>query len=450
MGAYFIRRFLLIPLTFVGITLMVFAITRLAPGGPMDALKAARQAGEAGKRGAKEEMARTVAWQQTLDDQERFDFHKSIPVAYLRWFGVLPREVKVAREEIPAGQNEVEVALSGSGKLVKVLVEQEQVVSSTMVADGTPLGSEWTVRVETVAELQGRWLDAMGETGFKAFTRKLKGLPVGERTPPDTIRARVLIHQSEFSGLLQGDLRRSYRYNEPVWEMMARRFPISTFYGILTILATYGICIPLGVVKAIRHRTYVDNLSSILIFMGYAIPGYALASVLLLVFGTNLGWFPISGFVSDNFAELGTFDKIKDVLSHAAMPLLCYLVGSFAITTMMVKNNLMENLAADYVRTAVSKGVAFPKAVVGHALRNSLIPIATTLGQVLGVFLMGSFIVEKIFDIDGFGLLGFNSALERDYMVTMGILTVSSLLMLLGNVLSDFLVALTDPRVSYH
>jgi microcin C transport system permease protein len=259
-----------------------------------------------------------------------------------------------------------------------------------------------------------------------------------------------LIHQSEFSGLLQGDLRRSYRYNEPVWEMMARRFPISTFYGILTILATYGICIPLGVVKAIRHRTYVDNLSSILIFMGYAIPGYALASVLLLVFGTNLGWFPISGFVSDNFAELGTFDKIKDVLSHAAMPLLCYLVGSFAITTMMVKNNLMENLAADYVRTAVSKGVAFPKAVVGHALRNSLIPIATTLGQVLGVFLMGSFIVEKIFDIDGFGLLGFNSALERDYMVTMGILTVSSLLMLLGNVLSDFLVALTDPRVSYH
>ena len=450
MGAYFIRRFLLIPLTFIGITLLVFTITRLAPGGPMDALKAARQAGEAGKKGAKEEMARMVAWQQTLQDQERFDFHKSIPVAYLRWFGVLPREVKVAREEIPAGQNEVEVALAGSGKMVKVKVEGDKVLSAGMAADGTPLGREWTVRVETVAELQDRWLDAMGETGFNAFTKRIKGLPVGERKPPESIVPRVLIHQSEFSGLLQGDLRRSYRYNEPVWEMMTRRFPISTFYGILTILITYGVCIPLGVVKAIRHRTYVDNLSSVLIFMGYAIPGYALASVLLLVFGTNLGWFPISGFTSDNFAELGTFDKIKDIMSHATMPLLCYLVGSFAITTMMVKNNLMENLAADYVRTAVSKGVAFPKAVVGHALRNSLIPIATTFGHILGVFLMGSFIIEKIFDIDGFGLLGFNAALERDYMVTMGILTISSLLMLLGNVLSDFLVALTDPRVSYH
>lgn len=450
MGAYFIRRFLLIPLTFVGITLLVFTITRLAPGGPMDALKAARQAGEAGKKGAKEEMARMVAWQQTLQDQERFDFHKSIPVAYLRWFGVLPREVKVARQEISAGQNEVEMALAGSGKLVKVKVEGDKILSASLAADGAPLGKEWNVRVETVTELQNRWLDAMGETGFNALTKRIKGLPVGERKPPESIRPRVLIHQSEFSGLLQGDLRRSYRYNEPVWEMMTRRFPISTFYGILTILVTYAVCIPLGVVKAIRHRTYVDNVSSVLIFMGYAIPGYALASVLLLVFGTNLEWFPRGGFVSDNFADLGAFDKIKDIFSHAAMPLLCYLVGSFAITTMMVKNNLMENLAADYVRTAVSKGVSFPKAVVGHALRNSLIPIATTLGQVLGVFLMGSFIVEKIFDIDGFGLLGFNAALERDYMVTMGILTISSLLMLLGNVLSDFLVALTDPRVSYH
>jgi microcin C transport system permease protein len=126
-----------------------------------------------------------------------------------------------------------------------------------------------------------------------------------------------------------------------------------------------------------------------------------------------------------------------------------YLVGAFAFTTMMMKNNLMDNLAADYVRTAVAKGVSYPRAVVGHALRNSLIPIATTFGQVLGIFLMGSFIIEKVFDIDGFGLLGFNSALERDYMVTMGILTVSSLLMLLGHILSDFLVALTDPRVSY-
>ena len=183
--------------------------------------------------------------------------------------------------------------------------------------------------------------------------------------------------------------------------------------------------------------------------MGYAIPGYALGSILLLVFGARLGWFPMSGFTSDDFATLGLGGKIVDLFQHAAMPLLCYLIGGFAFLTMMVKNNLMDNLAADYVRTATAKGVPYPRAVIGHALRNSLIPVATTIGQSLGIFLMGSFIIEKVFDIDGFGFLGFNSALERDYMVTMGILAVSATLMLLGNILSDFIVAMVDPRVSY-
>lgn len=450
MGAYFIRRLLLIPFTFVGITLLVFTITRLAPGGPMDALKA-RQAGDGGKKGAKEEKATTVSWQQALDDQERFDFHKNIPVAYMRWFGVLPREVKVARAVVKPGTHAVIVALSGSGREVEVKLDGNTITSATVTNEGKqePLGPEWQLRVETVEELTERWLVANGLIGFPAWLKRLKGIPIADLTPPADIAPRVMIFQAVRSGLLQGDLRRSYRYNEPVWEMMVHRFPISTFYGILDLLAIYIICVPLGVLKAIRHRTFVDNASSVLIFMGYAIPGYALGSVLLLTLGANLAWFPMSGFTSDNFADLGTLGKIKDIFSHAVMPLLCYLVGAFAFTTMMVKNNLMDNLAADYVRTAVSKGVAFPRAVITHALRNSLIPLATTFGQHLGMFLMGSFIIEKIFDIDGFGLLGFNSALERDYMVTMGILTVSSLLMLLGNVLSDFLVALTDPRVSY-
>jgi microcin C transport system permease protein len=449
MGAYFIRRFLLVPITFVGITLMVFAITRLAPGGPLDAIKAARQAGEAGKKGAKEENATNVSWEQALADQERFDFHKSIPVAYLRWFGILPRELRVARAPINAGSETVGIPLSGSGKMVTVKLAGERVVSATMDEDGSPLGPEWKARVESLEELQQRWRQADGQTWMQNFIRKMRGEELRDGPPPADITPRVMIYQDHFGGLLQGDLRSSFRYNEPVWEMMQRRFPISTFYGILTILFTYGICIPLGVVKAIRHRTYLDTGTSVLIFMGYAVPGYALASILLLVFAANTGWFPMGGFTSVNFHEMSLLGKVRDLFHHAALPLMSYLVGAFAFTTMMMKNNLMDNLAADYVRTAVAKGVSYPRAVVGHALRNSLIPIATTFGQVLGIFLMGSFIIEKVFDIDGFGLLGFNSALERDYMVTMGILTVSSLLMLLGHILSDFLVALTDPRVSY-
>lgn len=448
MGAYFLRRLLLVPLTFVGITLLVFTVTRLAPGGPMDALRAQRQATEA-QRGAREEMASSVSWEQTLDDQERFDFHKPIPVAYLRWLGAMPREVRVARGTIPTGETEARVPLSGSGRVAIVKVAGDEVVAARYADDGKLLGSGWKVKVESARELRNRWLAANGETGFAAWIKRVRGEPAGRRSPPDSIRSRAMVYQEHFSGLLQGDLRRSFRYNEPVWDMMKRRFPVSTFYGILDLVIVYSICIPLGVVKAIRHRTYIDNLSSALIFMGYAIPGYALGSILLLVFGARLGWFPMSGFTSDDFATLSLGGKIVDLFRHAAMPLLCYLIGGFAFLTMMVKNNLMDNLAADYVRTATAKGVPYPRAVIGHALRNSLIPVATTIGQSLGIFLMGSFIIEKVFDIDGFGFLGFNSALERDYMVTMGILTVSATLMLLGNILSDFIVAMVDPRVSY-
>jgi microcin C transport system permease protein len=128
---------------------------------------------------------------------------------------------------------------------------------------------------------------------------------------------------------------------------------------------------------------------------------------------------------------------------------LCYLVGSFAFMTMLMKNNLMDNLAADYVRTAAAKGVSFPRAVFKHAFRNSIIPVATTFGNVVTILVAGSILIERVFDINGFGLLQFNSIVEYDEPVIMGVTFFSAFLMLLGNVLSDLCVALVDPRVSY-
>jgi microcin C transport system permease protein len=136
-------------------------------------------------------------------------------------------------------------------------------------------------------------------------------------------------------------------------------------------------------------------------------------------------------------------------LHHAAMPLVCYLVGSFAFMTMLMKNNLMDNLAADYVRTAAAKGVSFPRAVFRHAFRNSIIPIATTFGNNVALLVTGSILIEKVFDINGFGLLQLSSILERDEPLIMGVVFFSSVLMLIGNILSDLCVALVDPRVSY-
>ena len=249
--------------------------------------------------------------------------------------------------------------------------------------------------------------------------------------------------------VLQGDLGSSYRYNEPVWDVIQQRLPISIYYGLVTLIITYLVCIPLGVLKAIRHRTLVDSLTSILIFTGYAIPGYALGSLLLLYFSVQLEWFPMGGFVSFSYDQMGSSEKISDIIWHSILPLICYMVGSFALITLLLKNHLLDNLAADYMRTAIAKGVSYRRSVIAHAMRNSMIPIATTFGQNITLLVSGSFLIETIFDIDGFGLLGFNAIIDRDYPVVMGIVLLSSLLLLIGNIISDFLVALVDPRIRF-
>ena len=265
----------------------------------------------------------------------------------------------------------------------------------------------------------------------------------------DVLQERAVLYRAQRDGLLQGSLGDSERYGDPVISMVRKRMPISLFYGVISMILIYGICIPLGIVKAIKHRTWLDNVSSIAVFSGYAIPGYVLGSFLLVFLGARLDLFPLSGFVSENFSELPLGAKIFDLFHHAVMPLSCYLVGSFAFMTFMMKNNLMDNLAADYVRTATAKGVPYGSAVFRHAFRNSIIPIATTVGQNITLLVGGSFLIEKIFDIDGFGLLQFNAILDKDEPVVLGVLTISATLMLLGNVISDLCVAFVDPRIRF-
>ncbi|MDB9917997.1 ABC transporter permease [Pseudomonadales bacterium] len=251
------------------------------------------------------------------------------------------------------------------------------------------------------------------------------------------------------SKVAQGDLGSSYRYNEPVWDVISDRFPVSLYYGLVTLIITYAVSIPLGVVKAIKHKSPVDTITSILIFVGYAVPGYVLGALLLLYFSVRLEWFPMGGFVSMRFDDLTLWGKVMDLINHSVLPLICYLIGAFAFTTLLLKNHLMDNLASDYIRTAIAKGVSFRRAVTGHAMRNSLIPIATTFGQNIGLLVGGSFLIETVFDINGFGLLGLTAVLDRDYPVVMGVVLLTSFLLLIGNIISDFLVALVDPRIRF-
>jgi microcin C transport system permease protein len=251
--------------------------------------------------------------------------------------------------------------------------------------------------------------------------------------------------------LLRGDLGVSYTYQKPVLELVVERLPVSLTFGLSGLFLTYLVCIPLGIRKALEHNSQFDNLSSIFIFLGYAIPAFALGVALIVLFGGGSFWslFPISGVVSDNFEELSLLGKVGDYAHHLFLPLLCYTIGGFATLTLLMKNSLLDQLSQDYIRTALAKGVPYRQAVYRHALRNALIPVATNIGMIIGVVLSGSMLIETIFTIDGIGLLSYQSIVNRDYPVALGLIVISSVLMLAGRMISDFCLVLVDPRIKF-
>jgi microcin C transport system permease protein len=247
------------------------------------------------------------------------------------------------------------------------------------------------------------------------------------------------------------DLGNSYVYQESVWDVIKSRFPVSIFLGLTGFLLSYLICVPLGVIKAVKHGSRFDFISSAIVFLGYSVPGWALGTALLVLFGGGSYWsiFPLGGFRPSDWEFLSIGEKIVAQARHMFLPVVCYMVGSFATLTILTKNSLLENLGQDYVRTAFAKGLDERRVIFVHALRNSLIPLATGLGHVFSLILAGSFLIERVFNIDGMGYLGYTSILQRDYPVALGILVIGSLLLLIGNILSDMIYALVDPRIRF-
>lgn len=432
MRDYLIRRLLLIPPTLIGMTLVVFFIIRFTPGGPMEqAMMEARMKSQGERGSSSRQQSGGLTPGQLLKLQEQYGHDKPFLTAYCAWLGLLPKEINRSRAPYAEGAMETEVKIPGTADVVKVTRDAAN-NATLQPLPGADL-SKWRARIITPQQQKETWEKA--NPGQKL-----------EKLEPYL----ALLYQPKFSGVLQGNLGESTRYSEPVWTMMKRRFPISVFYGVVSLILTYMVCVPLGILKAIKHRTSVDTGTSVIIFFGYAIPNFALGVFLMVIFAARLRWFPLEGFVSPNFAELSFVSKIWDVIHHATLPLICYMVGSFASLTMLVKNNLLDQLASDYVRTAVAKGLSFRRAVVGHALRNSFIPIAATMGQAMTILVAGSFLIERIFDIDGFGLMGFNALLEKDYPIVMAEVAIGGLLLMMGNVLSDMITARLDPRIRFN
>lgn len=310
--------------------------------------------------------------------------------------------------------------------------------------------------------------------------------------------------------VVQFDLGMSDTFARPVWDVIKERLPVSLWFGLTGFVLSYTICIPLGVWKAVKHGSAFDTASSVLVFIAYSIPGWSAGILLLLLFGGGswLAVFPLGGanstsitpdshlagfllegarvedipeserakfpklrpgqFINsrhDAFAsvpadkraklkagtadDLSTLGWLLDRLWHMVLPVLCYVLGMFASKTVLMKNSLMENLGQDYVRTAFAKGLSENTVIFKHALRNSLIPIATGLGHMLSLILAGSYLIEKVFNIHGFGYLGYTALVARDYPVTLGILVIASTLRLLGNIFADMLYCAIDPRIRF-
>lgn len=247
------------------------------------------------------------------------------------------------------------------------------------------------------------------------------------------------------------DFGESFTYEEPVIDVVISKFPVSLQFGIVSLVLSYLVCVPLGVYKAIKHGSTFDMISSVTLFAMYAVPGFMLGILLIVFFagGRYFSWFPIGDLYSDMYFDMGMWEKIINRIHHFILPLICYMIGSFTVLTMLMKNSLLEEIKKDYIRTARAKGLSERIVTMKHALRNALIPIVTGLGGFLSIFFAGSLLIETIFNLDGMGLLGYRSVLDRDYNVIMGLVTVQSFLMLLGNLLSDIAYVIVDPRIDF-
>jgi microcin C transport system permease protein len=248
------------------------------------------------------------------------------------------------------------------------------------------------------------------------------------------------------------DFGESYFRDVPVLQLIKEKLPVSVSLGLWLTLIAYGVSVPLGIAKAVRDGSRFDVWTSGVIIVGYAIPSFLFAILLVVMFagGSFLNWFPLRGLVSDNFHELAWWQQILDYAWHLVLPLTALGVGSFATMTLLTKNSFLDEIKKQYVVTARAKGLVERRVLYGHVFRNAmLIVIAGFPGAFLSAFFAGALLIESIFSLDGLGLLGYEAAINRDYPVVFATLYIFSLLGLVTNLITDLVYTWIDPRIDF-
>ncbi len=537
MTVYFIRRLLLVPITFFCITLMVYSILRIVPGGPIEQAEAQIKLGEAGEAGGGgddsadgQDMQLDESAMRELESYYALD--KPIPIGYLQWLGFLPRDRLVPVPPVPEkGLEDVKRRLTEAaddatrsaieketgyflrlgrlarmdmkplvdlrqavnrvneeladlierkgyvayrGRFYRPLTEEEAAGRASLIKKaGELVSAGYGKRDELQVLLDRELLTWKGGVYFTRtseneqaadaeFFARAGSLLAASRLAEEKLAEIRKAHAYEitedgrvyrvvrsFSGIVQLDFGNSYTYNEPVLGLIGSKMEVSIQFGLIGYLLSWLICVPLGVMKAIKHRTNFDTISSIVVFLGYSIPGFVLCLILLSTVAVNVDWLPLGGYKPANIEELGWLDSVIGRIRHMIIPVAGYMIGGFATMTILMKNSLLENLGQDYVRTAFAKGLKERRVIFVHALRNSLIPVTAGIGHALGLLFAGSFLIEKTCNIDGMGYLGFQAIGQRDYPIILGLLVFLVLIRLFGNIISDIIWALIDPRIRF-
>ncbi|WP_219217463.1 microcin C ABC transporter permease YejB [Variovorax boronicumulans] len=246
------------------------------------------------------------------------------------------------------------------------------------------------------------------------------------------------------------DLGKSFFQSKDVWELIKEKLPVSISLGLWTFFISYLIAVPLGVAKAVRAGSSFDFFTTLIVLVGYAIPGFVLGVALLVIFGGQLQWFPLRGLTSPNWESLSWGARITDYLWHITLPVTAMVLGSFAVTAMLTKNSFLEEIRKQYVLTARAKGLSERAVLWKHVFRNALIPIITGFpAAFIGAFFTGALLIETLFSLDGLGLLSYESVIRRDYPVFLGTLYIFTLIGLLTKLISDLCYVWVDPRVKF-
>jgi len=480
---YIIKRLALMIPTFLAISLIVFAVVNFAPGNP-GAKQAGAEGGQQANTGEQRESYRIFKEQFNLDKPVLLNFRYDLSNEDVS--KVLSDILNENGEISPALRIESQETVENWGRyavpaLMDILNTSDNVAMRALASQRLTINArkrlagefrknltaeqkaENKIIAAEVASFKGTYFmvegaedkNAISEVDSKDFWNTWYETNKQDFAYSSTEKMSILFFDTRFAkywgNLIRLDFGVSHLDKRPVLEKVFSKLKYSLSLAVTSVTLAYFISLPLGIWSAVNENSPSDRFVTLILFMLYSLPSFFVGVVLLNFFtiGSPVQWFPTAGFESIDTSEMTTLEHLKDIAWHIFLPIVCMTYGALAALSRYARTGLLDTIRADFIRTARAKGLSEGVVIIKHAARNGMIPIITLLGTLLPVLIGGSVVIEVIFGIPGMGKLGFEAIMLRDYNVIMAILLIASSLTLIGMLISDLLLALVDPRITF-